>query len=295
MPTYPNRGSSRASVNAHRHRVDASIQNYVLGNSVAEQNRLRMQAGFLEKWTEEFLVSAGLTPGMRVLDVGCGMGDVSMLAARLVGETGSVTGLDRDGVVLSRARERVSHEMRLARVEFIESDLFDFRARHEFDAVIGRYFLLYQPDPVAAISQAARQVRSGGIIVFHELDFANLMRSYPDGTLFARMQMLLAETFRRAGFFPDLGLHLTRFYLDAGLPWPVIQAQVPVGGRPGSFIYRWMTETLRSLLPRIEQFGLATAAELDLDTLVSRMDAEGVARQSQLLGPIQFGAWTNKG
>jgi hypothetical protein len=67
-----------------------------------------------------------------------------------------------------------------------------------------------------------------------------------------------------------------------------------VGGEPGSFIYQWMTETLRSLQPRIEQFGLAKAGELVLDTLVARMDAEAVASQSQISSPIQFGAWSHK-
>jgi SAM-dependent methyltransferase len=160
-----------------------------------------------------------------------------------------------------------------------------------FDAVIGRYVLLYQSDPAAAISHAASQVRSGGIVVFHEMDFANPIRSYPDGTIFATLQTLITETFRRAGFWADLGLHLTRLFLNAGLPWPTIKAEVPVGGEPGSFLYVWFTETLRSLRPSIEQFGLATASELDLDTLVARMETEALARQTQLVGPLQYGAW----
>jgi len=59
-----------------------------------------------------------------------------------------------------------------------------------------------------------------------------------------------------------------------------------------AFIYRWFAKTLRSLLPRIEQFGLASAAELDLDTLMSRMETEAATLHPQLIGPLQFGAWT---
>jgi ubiquinone/menaquinone biosynthesis C-methylase UbiE len=287
-------------MNTNQHRCDAeaatvrsSVENYILGNSGQEQKRLKLQATFLEKWTEQFLLLAGLEPGMRVLDLGCGMGDVSLLAARLVGTTGHVTSIDRDLVVIEKARERVRRERRAADIEFVESDLFDFHVGRDFDVVIGRYVLLYQPDPVA-VSHAARQVRSGGIVVFHEMDFGGQVRSYPEKTLFGSMHTLIAETFRRAGFWTDLGLHLTHLFLDAGLPWPTIKAEVPVGGEPGSFIYQWMTETLRSLLPRIEQFGLATADELGLGTLMARMDAEAVAAQSQILGPPQFGAWSRK-
>jgi hypothetical protein len=105
------------------------------------------------------------------------------------------------------------------------------------------------------------------------------------------MWALIAETERRAGVWVDLGLRLTRLFLDAGLPWPTIRAEVPVGGEPGSFIYWWLTETLRSLLPRIERFGLATADELQLDTLVARMEADAVTLHTQLTGPLQFAAW----
>src|SRR5260370_18507356 len=100
-----------------------STEDYVLGNSAQEQERLKLQGRFLEKWTEQVLLSAGLEPGMSVLDLGCGMGDVSLLAARLVGPTGRVTGIDRDPIVIEKARERAHEEGRGAEIEFIPSDL----------------------------------------------------------------------------------------------------------------------------------------------------------------------------
>lgn len=272
--------------------VNDRTEHYVLGNSPQEQQRLKLQGRYLEKWTEKFLLSAGLEPGMSVLDLGCGMGDVSLLAARLVGASGHVTAIDRDVVIIEKARERSRDEGYGANIEFIRSELLEFQAGRSFDAVVGRYVLFFQPDPVAAIAHAAKQVRSEGIVLFHELDLPNRIRGYPDGTLFERMFALITETDRRSGVSVNLGLHLTHLFLDAGLPWPTIKAEVPIGGEPGSFIYRWVTETLRSLLPHIEQFGLASADELDLDTLVSRMEAEAVTLRTQLTGPLQFGAWT---
>jgi ubiquinone/menaquinone biosynthesis C-methylase UbiE len=270
------------------------VEDYVLGNSVQEQERLKLQGRFLEKWTERFLLSAGLKPGMSVLDLGCGMGDVSLLAARLVGTTGRVTGIDRDLVIIEKARERAHEEAVGAEIDFIQAELLTFHAERSFDAVVGRYVLFFQPDPAAAIVHAAKQVHSQGIVVFHEMDLANQVRSSADGTLFEKMWALIAETERRAGVWVDVGLRLTRLFLDAGFPWPAIEAAVPVGGEPGSFIYRWVTETLRSLLPRIEQFGLASADELQLDTLVARMETEAVSLHTQLNGPLQFGAWARK-
>ncbi|HEY2842541.1 MAG TPA: hypothetical protein VGJ09_02780, partial [Bryobacteraceae bacterium] len=129
---------------------------------------------------------------------------------------------------------------------------------------------------------------------FHELDFGEVPKPWPEAPLWIKTYAIMSEAFRRGGNPPDFGKRLARTFLDAGLPWPTIQAELPVGGEPGSPMYGWIAETVRSLLPRIEQFGLATAAELQIDTLAARMEAEGVALGAQLIGPTQFGAWAMK-
>ena len=57
--------------------------------------RLATQARMFEGLTEDVLRHAGVGPGMHILDIGCGLGDVSFLAARLAGPNGSVMGIDR--------------------------------------------------------------------------------------------------------------------------------------------------------------------------------------------------------
>lgn len=173
-------------------------------------------------------------------------------------------------------------------------DLLDFHSDRQFDAVVGRYFLLYQPDPVAAVRHAAEQARSGGIVCFHEMAFGTPVRSYPENTLFERMYSLIGMVFRRAGADPDLGLKLAKIFLNAGLARTNLRAELPIGGEPGSYLYGWLAETLRSLLPKIEQFGLASAEELQLDTAAKRMETEPVELQGEFFGPIQFGAWATK-
>jgi ubiquinone/menaquinone biosynthesis C-methylase UbiE len=74
--------------------------NYVLGQSTYEQERLMLQARILRPYTERFFRAAGLEPGMRVLDLGSGVGDVALLAGDIVGPCGRVLGLDRDAMAL---------------------------------------------------------------------------------------------------------------------------------------------------------------------------------------------------
>jgi SAM-dependent methyltransferase len=64
------------------------------------------QAAILRTITERLLQSTGIGSGMRVLDLGCGAGDVLMLAAELVDPSGSVVGIDRSPQVIAVARER---------------------------------------------------------------------------------------------------------------------------------------------------------------------------------------------
>jgi SAM-dependent methyltransferase len=92
--------------------------------------------------------SAGINAGVRVLDLGCGAGDVSMLAAELVGPGGSVVGIDRSQEVLKVARER-AQEAGLRQIRFVRSSVKEFVVDEPFDLVIGRYILVHQSEPVA--------------------------------------------------------------------------------------------------------------------------------------------------
>lgn len=80
--------------------------NFLPGHGPEEVSRLIRQAEMHQPFTERLLRCARIEPGQRILDVGCGAGDVTMLAAGLVGATGEVVGIDRNGDVLATARAR---------------------------------------------------------------------------------------------------------------------------------------------------------------------------------------------
>src|SRR5262249_56685727 len=85
-----------------------SSTDYALGYTSAEEARLIRQAAIIAPITERLFREAGIGPGQRVLDLGSGMGDVSMLVARLVGASGEVVGIERDATSIERAEARVA-------------------------------------------------------------------------------------------------------------------------------------------------------------------------------------------
>jgi ubiquinone/menaquinone biosynthesis C-methylase UbiE len=192
-----------------------TASNYVLGQSDHEYERLMLQARILRPYTEKFFRAAGLAPGMRVLEVGSGMGDVALLSADIVGPGGHVLGIDRDATALDNARRRTDEQGCSSWVEFQASDLDEFAITDQFDALVGRYVLLYQPDPSSTIRSLLRSVKLGGIIVFHEFDFHGPHASYPPCPLFDQVNMLVGEVFRRGGA-PAFGRRLGKTFLDAG-------------------------------------------------------------------------------
>jgi SAM-dependent methyltransferase len=271
------------------------VPQYVLGRSEAESHRLIRQGAFLRPSTERVFRKAGVAEGMRVLDLGCGAGDVSFLAAELVGSSGAVVGIDIDPGVLAVARERLG-ENGLGWVRFERQDVGTFTTSEPFDAVVGRFVLIYQSDPVAMLRHAAGLVRNGGLVVMQEPDFRVGIATAPEVALWQQVQHWIAETFRQGGVHYDIGGRLYHVFRSAGLSGPALVEHITAGG--GSAMRPYCdnsAEIVRSLLPRMEQFGIAKAAEIQVDTLADRLERESILAECQITYIPLVGAWTTKG
>lgn len=142
---------------------------YALRHTQQELERLVHQGRFLGETTEYVLRQAGLEPGMRVLDVGCGAGDVAFLAAKLVGPEGAVIGVDRAPEAVGFAQQR-AQQAGLENVRFVAADITQWAPEEPVDALIGRLVLMYFPDPASVLQRMLSWVRPGGVVAFQELD-----------------------------------------------------------------------------------------------------------------------------
>jgi 2-polyprenyl-3-methyl-5-hydroxy-6-metoxy-1,4-benzoquinol methylase len=274
--------------------MTSTASTYLLGHADAEVRRLLLQARLYDDYTEHALRLAGLRPGMRVLDVGCGPGDVSFVAARLVGPRGAVLGIDAAADIIELARTRAA-ENGLESVRFEQTTVGDLGLeqplKQPFDAVIGRLILMHLPDPVGTLRQLAGLVRPGGFIAFSEFDMTGA-RSVPDLRLWLMGRDTIIETFTRMGLDTTFAARLPTLFRRAGLSAPQMALGAPVGGADDTDLVAFVVETLRSLLPAREKLGLSTAEFGDLDALSSQLREEVVAAGALVTTPALITAWS---
>src|SRR5882672_3664508 len=171
---------------------------YALGYTNAEHDRLIRQATRIAPITERLFREAGIGLGQRVLDLGSGMGDVAMLAARLVGPSGEVVGIERDAGSIARAKERVA-EAGLRNVSFIQNDVSQISSDQPFDAAVGRFILMFLPDPVSVLRCLSKLVRPGGVLAFQEPSWIPFLAFNARLPLWSKLLSAIHETFVRSG------------------------------------------------------------------------------------------------
>jgi ubiquinone/menaquinone biosynthesis C-methylase UbiE len=268
---------------------------YALGRSADEHQRLRQQAAIVRPLTERFFREAGIRPGMRVLDIGSGVGDVALLAAEMVGPTGEVLGIDVDGAALEIARSRGSAGG-YQNVRFIQGEIRSAQLPGTFDAAVGRLILLYFGDPAEALRAAANAVRSGGTIAFQEMDMVVLgPRSYPESdSLWNAVGRAITEVLAAAGVHVRMGRMLLDAYAKAGLPAPALYQEAVVGGGAEFPGYEWLANTLRSLMPMAQKLAVTSATEIELDGLAERIRDDAMSRNLMVWSPPFIGAVARK-
>ena len=269
--------------------TESATARYAMGYDDRERRRLQLQASIINPVTEQLLRRAGLGPGMRVLDIGSGVGDVAILAARIVGPAGSVTACDLDETALAVVRERAASEG-LANISTLAGDLHALALPPDIDAVIGRHILIHVRDPLAIVRLVSGLVKPGGVVVVQEYDFSVMHAGFPPTPLRDRTFELFRDFFAMARH-GNMGTRLPVLFAAAGLTEIDARAEYPIGpGVAGSPYYEWYAESLRSILARAVAARVPGASDVEIDTLEERLRAEGVASGAAMPAPAMVGA-----
>ena len=236
-----------------------------------EHRRLVRQASLLEPLTERLFLEAGIGDGMRVLDLGCGMGDVAIIAARLVGPCGRVVAVDRDAFVLAHASRR-AQAAGFENIAFLHCDAAALPPSGPFDAAVGRFILSFLPDPVAVLKGLCALVRSGGVFAFQEASLANTLAQTSHLPLRKEVWRLIHDTLARGGARTNNELSLYRDFQAAGLPRPTLRNELLLGDTPE--IRSYLVDLLSAMWPRVVEHAAARKKLGDFSTLAARLDAE---------------------
>ena len=254
------------------------FKDYALGDLPSELERLRLQSGRLETMTRRFLGDAGIARGMRVLELGCGLGDLTKLVAEIIGPRGEIVTVDRSSIMLANARQSLQ-SAKLASLQFIECDLASQIPEFDrpFDALIGRLILTHLDNPSEILRRALRHVRPQGLIAFQEADctlsdyLMSLHREKLPLTHHVCEWIKLARG--TSSLSPDMGLRLYHVFKQAGLPAPTIYFHTEVYGGACATRIRNTITIVQNLLPRLERLGIS-AGDIGIETLEERLTAE---------------------
>lgn len=195
----------------------------------------------------------GLSPGDRVLDVGCGQGvDVRLLSSR-VGPEGEVVGVDISETMIDAARERTENTSN-ARFELADAMDLPF-ADDSFDAAQAERVLVHTDGPDLALSELARAVRPGGRVGVTEPDLGSIIIETPGGQSMDDLNPAYAVHQQ-----PMIGRRLFRMVREAG--WTDVDVNLKIQHVP-AFEFLAKALMIEDWLDAMKSRGEITQAEAE--------------------------------
>lgn len=234
-------------------------------------------------FTLRLLEDANIHPEMRVLDVGCGPGEVTGLLAALVGDSGKVIGIDNNTQLLNLAKQNHSGE----NIEYREADLYNLpNDLGQFDAIVGRRVLMYLPDPMQALENLKPLLKPDGVFIFQESDAIN---GGTGGDALPRHQQAIQwvwQTVELEGGDIHIGEKLYDMYVQLGIQAPHIMSEVVMQTSKENDL-AWLIEMM---LPRMQDHQVLNR-DFSIDTFKKELQEEAEGVNTAFIRDTAFGIW----
>jgi SAM-dependent methyltransferase len=219
-----------------------------------------------------------------------------VLLADLIGPSGEVVGVDRSAAAVATASRRAA-DLSAPNMRFLVADVTgvdtELAAEGPFDAAVGRSVLEFVPDPASVLRNLAGLVRPNGVLAFQEADWSGC-RALPEVPTFRRCVRWAGEALQRSGGDPYVGLKLFQIFTAAGLPAPVLSVHTAIGAGLAHPLFAHIAGMIRTLLPTIESLGVATASEVDIESLERRLTNEVITASATMVWVSLIGASARK-
>lgn len=235
--------------------------NYVLGNTSEEIERLKIQSSLFEPIAKDSLFKAGIRSGMICADIGCGSGDVARMIGGIVGNKGQVVGVDINENYIKYCKATTNQK----NISFACSDITKSKdlSDESFDIVYSRFMFVHLSDRVTALKHMIRLAKKNGVIIIQELDHSpDSWLSYPKRKSVETLRKLYVKLVRNAGGDPLAGRKLYKMFVDQHLN-ATVESYSPclvMGREPYNSLGLKIAQSLK---PQILALGLISQKEYD--------------------------------
>jgi SAM-dependent methyltransferase len=268
---------------------------YVLGASEAELERLARQHAAWSAPMATWLDALGLAPGMTVVDAGCGPGAAAVDLLARIGPTGTLVGLDRSEAAIATLRHRCDALGHL-NVRALVGDIEDAAlaplglAAGGVDRILARWVLTFPPDPGRVVQSLARWLRPGGRLLVVDYDHEGVSL-FPHSPGFVAVIRATRAWFESQGGDPWIAGRLPGLFRAADLELCSFEPVVQAGG-PDSDVWKWAGSFFPMHAGTMVERGFLTSDEH------AAFSAEWTERESdpdaRFFSPIVVGAVARK-
>ncbi len=210
--------------------MDNEKNKYIISGGQEGKDRLNLLSEVMHPYTHALLQAQGLTTGMLFLDTGCGGGNVSRMAAQMVGMGGSVTAVDFDTTMINLNKQEAT-KTSTSNIAYYVASVYDIDYDSIFDMAYARFLLSHLTNPLHALQNILRAVKPGGKVIVEDIHFSGHF-CHPPSSAFRKYIDYFTIAAANNGHNAEIGPELFHLFQQAGfnnIDFDVIQPAFNTG------------------------------------------------------------------
>ena len=200
---------------------------YVIQGGQEGKARLSILGQAMNDYSVNTLLKAGLKPGSRCLDAGCGGGTMTYAMAEITGPDGYITAIDHDAEIIRLNNEELASR-KLSNITFRHEEVYDLSETEEYDIIFARFLLSHLSNPALAISKMVSALKPGGRLVTEDVHFSGHF-CYPPNRAFDTYLDWYVQAVKFNGGDAEFGVKLYEYLSGSGLHDVQLEVVQPAG------------------------------------------------------------------